>query len=1499
MGKKNLCPVPSTEGYLEASKDTFQDMYDKIVEKHPNLKQGSAVINALYNEILDMDSVLADAFAAWTKNTFPNHIYNTAIDVRFKDVTEEEVEASLFIKDNVMSSYNDINDIFEPHLDQEFKEGEHEDYSQNEMQASKIVNVKKEGDNHFKNRFFKSIGKPVSKKEYAEIIKATREKSFDELLDFLIEKYPDIAIAEETGENQLLATIFGEVALDKVKDPKKLQALKNFHIFNQSQNRLTKKQKKFYIITNWDGKEVFPKGTDILQERGDVDLKTKRDLAQYLTASFIDVSKNVVMGGTPVSNTVAYMSLNDMVEIVKTDDGWYAKDVKKEYNKTRVNNWLKVLIEQKQMTIASLKGGNSGTIILTKVLPQYYNQIINPEQVKVLAPKLNPKFVKWLNNDKNKGNLLKALKSWQKYLYKKINSEGIKNYTEEAAIYNDVLDLHNKLSIVGFKKYIDKELEIGNINEDKQKEFMKNIFDLPVKGTVNEITGMKEPYIFMGDYLASIVARHEFLKATRGNTYSIRQTLEDLFNRMRLTASEGINVLEGVTDKQAIIVDQKNVYYKNSITGERIEPSEQLEGMKNKVDIDDGQLHIDSQMIDELSTELGRRKVFDWEHNPKEVKIVQYNLEQTPEGQEDNYIETKQMAFLAEPGFEVVDSKTDKVLAKVVKEEDSIVIYAGPATNIAGQRINQIMTLNEAKNMTGTYAFKGSHNIVTIPKEGIRTIILPSTKSHSDSAMGTTWANAFNINEPIYNTIRRKIINFYKSISNDHINIFHKVISDPEYAKKFFKYQTTVRDDATNEIQELFKMSPDGIHHLNNWKIVRRSLFNTLVLNGALMGRISIDRTNPRKMSYGASTSLKIKQDIMGRIKLNDEGEPEGFYVGIGNDRLLNYVGDMYLEQLENKIIADQRVESGGQLRNTMTRQDLKTEVDLQKNKFRDSTPEEKVEILNDFLKNNEVLGYGVRQPVQHVGGAIFRRILGFLPDVGDSLVAHVKDVAVQWIGDGDGDTVNIVIFGDQAFAKEIQGLLRSEALKNQQAATSDLDIFEHSEQTSAASYKGFVDTLTQTVKYANGQGIMTNLKTVASVLELKLGDSPITLTNGSVINVIKAKDFVVMDYAPLKQGITEKDLPDFASIVNQDGSEYDGTGPKYMRTTAQHERLLLLNAATDNTKEHLIGRKWNIDFDKVTELIFRKEGDEPLMPAELKLLKNLSNAFNYSKIRNGRHPITGNKMEDNEWYDYTKIINMFITGDSEYQLENLQERVKLKKNPLNIKEITISSEMTVDEMLLTNPIQKRENFTANDSESSSPARYSKNRYDNANDYAMLGFKTADSSLEITGLNNKINDMFKKRNIVVTQELKDAVRSFINKFDAAWRQQLETGQKGKARKLKEPTSQIYSYDEDMNDFLAPYRKELESLVEEHGEGFKMLVTYLQFKGFGEVKRQNLFYPHDFMDAQLYDLYMKTWTDIFFAKDPETKLNLMDSFQATPTAKRRVPDVVNPDENVCG
>ena len=1479
MGKKNLCPTPSIEGYYEQSKTTFQSMYNKALEKYPNLKDSAAIVNKLYNEIVTIDDMLGDAFAAWAKDNFPQHIHNSAITSVFKNVTEQESMASLFIQEDIMASYNDIHDIIPEQSNQEFKEGEHKDYSQNENQSSTTVYTG-ENPEYFKNRLFKAIGKAIRKKDYALIAKEARNLSFINFLDYIVDKFPDVSIVGQTVEEYLLTALFGEVASSKIKDPKKLQALKNFHIFNKPENRLERGKKKFYIITNWDGEKVLPRGVNVLQDKPAINLKTKRDESEFLTASFIDTSPSTVMGGKRVGEVVAYMSLNDMVELVQKGDDWYARDINQEYTVNQLNNWLKILIEQKQLTIASLKGGNSGTIILTKVQDIYYDAIINTDTVKILADKMDSKFLEFLR--KNNFKLAPTIKKWKSRLDSIISNKGVSSVKNEAQVYNQMETLQRELSILGFNDYLDKEVSVGNIDQATKEIFLKNITELPVSGKYNEVTGVKETFMLMSDYLASIVARHEFLKGVRGNTYAMRQSLEDVFNRMRLPASEGLVDLEA-SPKTALIIDQSKVYYKNTETGKRIEPQQKIEGMKDKVDIDDGQLDMDSESIDEITYALGRQAALPYEHNPKEVKIVQYNHEQTPPGQEDNYIETKQEAFLAEPGFEIIDVKTDKVLVSVTKTDNddgttTISMYAGPATKMAGQRINQVMTLNEAKNLTGKYSFDGSHNIVELPTGSVRTIILPSTKAHVDAAMGSTWVNSFNINEPIYNKIRKKLNNFYKTIVDGHIDTFHKVATDPAYARKYLSYQTKIRDDATTEVQELYKKSPYGIHHPNNWKIFRRSIFNGLILENALKVRLTVDKTNPRKKSDGASSSLKLKQDKLGRIGLNKDGTPEGWYIGTGNDRIFNYVSDIYLDKLQNKLSSQEFVEA---------RQD-----------YIDSPMENKVNILNAFLKDNPIMANGVRQPVQHVGGSIMRNILGFLPDVGDSLVAHVKDVAFHWIGDGDGDTVNINIFPSQKFSKELATLLKDKALANQQTATSDLGIFEHAPTTNPANYKGFVDTMLSAIKYNNGQGIMTNLKTVASVLELKIGDNPIKFSDGTEVNVVKAKDFVVMDYAPLKQDVSKEDLPDFATIVNKNGSEYDGVGKKYLRTTAQHERLLLLNAATDNTKEHLISKMWKIDFDSVVNLMYKRTDGLPLTTTQMQILKKLNQMFNHSKLRSGRDPRKNTRLEDDKWYQRAKDLYLFLTGDAEYQLGLINQRTNLKKDKLSITGININKEMTTDEMLITRPYERMIKDFPN-SQSSSPIRFSKNREANGHFNAVLGFSLDNSDVKYEGLNDKIASIIKDEKISITIEMKEAARKFINEFDTAWRTHLAKGRKEKSKFAKEPTSQIYSYDENMFEFISPWEKQLQENIDTYGEGFRLVASYLSLKGIGDVKRMNLLYKSTFYNDKVYDAYMRSWETIFFANDPNTGLNLMDSIRSEATSKRRVPDVVHTEKGCIG
>ena len=87
-----------------------------------------------------------------------------------------------------------------------------------------------------------------------------------------------------------------------------------------------------------------------------------------------------------------------------------------------------------------------------------------------------------------------------------------------------------------------------------------------------------------------------------------------------------------------------------------------------------------------------------------------------------------------------------------------------------------------------------------------------------------------------------------------------------------------------------------------------------------------------------------------------------------------------------------------------------------------------------------------------------------------------------------------------------------------------------------------------------------------------------------------------------------------------------------------------------------------------------------------------------------------------------------------------------------------------------------------------------------------------------------------------------------------------------------------------------FKEDFKTNMIKHRQGVKMQLCFIHKNG--DVKRMNLLYKHTFYNPQVYDAYMKAWETIFFANDPNTGLNLMDSVRAKSTAARRVPDVTN-------
>jgi len=98
-----------------------------------------------------------------------------------------------------------------------------------------------------------------------------------------------------------------------------------------------------------------------------------------------------------------------------------------------------------------------------------------------------------------------------------------------------------------------------------------------------------------------------------------------------------------------------------------------------------------------------------------------------------------------------------------------------------------------------------------------------------------------------------------------------------------------------------------------------------------------------------------------------------------------------------------------------------------------------------------------------------------------------------------------------------------------------------------------------------------------------KIDGAEITVT----AEIIKSdEDLVTMDYAEFvdKPNISEGD-----KIVAKDGSKWK-SGTKYLQTSSEHELATLMQVATDNTKEMLLGM-WieNSEFNTVRDFMISR----------------------------------------------------------------------------------------------------------------------------------------------------------------------------------------------------------------------------------------------------------------------------------------------------------------------
>jgi len=129
-----------------------------------------------------------------------------------------------------------------------------------------------------------------------------------------------------------------------------------------------------------------------------------------------------------------------------------------------------------------------------------------------------------------------------------------------------------------------------------------------------------------------------------------------------------------------------------------------------------------------------------------------------------------------------------------------------------------------------------------------------------------------------------------------------------------------------------------------------------------------------------------------------------------------------------------------------------------------------------------------------------------------------------------------------------------------------------------------------------------------------KIDGAEITVT----AEIIKSdEDLVTMDYAEL---VDNPNISEGDKIVGKDGSKWK-SGIKYLQTSSEHELATLMQVATDNTKEMLLGM-WieNSEFNTVRDFmisrIFQRIDGEPLTQEQINTLSLVANYYSYSMLR-------------------------------------------------------------------------------------------------------------------------------------------------------------------------------------------------------------------------------------------------------------------------------------------
>jgi len=841
--------------------------------------------------------------------------------------------------------------------------------------------------------------------------------------------------------------------------------------------------------------------------------------------------------------------------------------------------------------------------------------------------RLEEKILKIQKSIKETDSLEDIASKLKELIVQTITINGTK-FGDNSAIISTLMQENNPHEITPdkFKKLIDKELEIGNINQKHYDLMMKQSYYNTLSNTDNDFINFS-----LSDYIDTWVKENpngeindlfKILteKDKKGNTLSVKYTsykhaLSNQLHQLRFWQSIrtpdyfryeksaadsmirlSIDLAEGarprnLRDLKLMIIP--STYKVSGRIPKRNSKGEIVTDDNDKVvfiqsdpipyDLFDGGSINGTQWLKELGENIGYKPF-------QQIKTFIRDRSINKDGSVD-YLGMKHMQFA---GFKdmVITNEKGNVVAKMVQDKNTKLTnwVAINKDGTDGQKFDQISSPNEAKMTYGKYASlnqkkKAYPNDKTKHQEGYG--VVHSIKSSSIVVNQVQQKSKMDASFPIplgelmlgvpaskeTKAVLSRIRARYAESVKHYTDTINKLYNDPKELYKFVK-RSKDEGDIISELEQYIEdigVDGYGLQHPAIMTHLIPSINNKIIKNGLNKGR----STNK------IASTLYIKPSFSGVTQKTNNQHVLKDHVILSSDNKIafNYVLKKFKEfSSENKKIIEDTNIKNPKAKHTLI------------NTY-----------LNPFLEANEINVLLHRNPISKVTNPVVRRVQSIEEGHGESMLLTNDDVKKIFDGDWDGDkgvfefiskefSDDMKIWEQYSKDQKISGVVSlpifgaridSGKSKEQSTALSSADHSFNEKDNSSDVLK----EISRNALNSGTTGIAMNGRTILNQLfsknlEIQTKIKTAGESKDGLITIANLNSKVVLNYIAIdKEMMNQEEINTLEengdTLVDENGKDValdqkvisSFEGDLYLKTTKSHEMAILFQMAVDGSK--------------------------------------------------------------------------------------------------------------------------------------------------------------------------------------------------------------------------------------------------------------------------------------------------------------------------------------------